>query len=147
MSSDVQLSPMIALSFTQRQQLLFADMVHPNRLDPDGDVIMDTEVVDDDGDEDWVDQGLACYPPGEEGFFQSHAGSEAILHDILNNMTSNKCIDPRTCKDQIQHQIDGWRQQTPSLATCYLDLKQLGCIPEPSATSTATWEIAAIEAR
>lgn len=31
------------------------------------------------------------FPPGEEGFLQSHAGGEAVLHDILGGMT-NSCI-------------------------------------------------------
>jgi hypothetical protein len=45
-------------------------------------------------DDDWEDEeraGLLTFPPGEEGFLQSHAGGEAVLHDILDGMT-NSCI-------------------------------------------------------
>ena len=47
-----------------------------------------------DSDGDWEDEeraGLLMFPPGEEGFLQSHAGGEAVLHDILDDMT-NSCV-------------------------------------------------------
>jgi hypothetical protein len=38
----------------------------------------------------WYDideDGLENPPPGDEAFLQSHAGGEAIVHQILNGMT------------------------------------------------------------
>jgi hypothetical protein len=77
----------IVLSFTQRQWILFADQL---KQPESSDATMD---VDGDGDidDDWEDEestGLSILPPGKEGFLQSHAGGEAILHDILNDMTN-----------------------------------------------------------
>jgi hypothetical protein len=78
------------LSFTQRQQILFADMQehgHENAQDVPMEV---------DCDDDWEDEekaGLLTFPPGEEGLLQSHAGGEAILHDIFDGMT-NSCALP-----------------------------------------------------
>ena len=69
----------LVLSFTQCQQLLFSD-----NLQYDGDIVMGSE-EDDDG---WEDEGLSRLPPGEEGFLQSHAGSEALLQEIFEGMTS-----------------------------------------------------------
>ena len=76
------------LSFTQRQQLLFTDYLHPGATDHDGDVVMG---VEDDGN-DWEDEGLSRLPPGEEAFLQSHAGGEALLQEILEGMTSRSVI-------------------------------------------------------
>jgi hypothetical protein len=41
-------------------------------------------------DSDWEDEvqdGLRQLPPGEEGFFHSHAGGEAILQAVMDGIT------------------------------------------------------------
>jgi len=89
-------SPMIfyflsaVLSFTQRQRILFADQLQPQEHDNVEDVPMEVDVGDGSND-DWEDEervGLMLFPPGEEGFLQSHAGGESALHNILNGMTN-----------------------------------------------------------
>jgi hypothetical protein len=59
---------LIALSFQERQDLL---IFHENDVDM--------------SDPAWVDEGQAFFqpPPGEEGFFSSHAGGEVQLQDLL----------------------------------------------------------------
>ena len=82
-----------ALSFTQRQQILFSDLLKPQELDDTQDISMQVEFGRD-SEDDWEDEeraGFLTLPPGEEGFLQSHAGGEAVLHDILNGMT-NSCV-------------------------------------------------------
>jgi hypothetical protein len=78
------------LSFTQRQQILYADQLITNH-DQDGDVTMadaGDEYVGDDSDwEDEVQDGLRQLPPGEEGFLQSHAGGEAVLQAVMDGIT------------------------------------------------------------
>ena len=69
------------LSFTQRQHILYEDLLQ----NKDGDVVMD---VGDDSDwEDEVQDGLCQLPPGEEGFLQSHAGGEAVLQAVMDGIT------------------------------------------------------------
>lgn len=46
------------------------------------------DMVDLTGWYDLEDDGLTTLPPGEEAFLQSHAGGEAVLHEILDGMTS-----------------------------------------------------------
>lgn len=71
------------LSFTQRQAMLYMD-------EPGGEVMM-TDVTEHPGnDSDWEDEdleGLRQLPPGEEGFFQSHAGGEAVLQAVMDGIT------------------------------------------------------------
>jgi hypothetical protein len=80
----------IVLSFTQRQQILYADQLTTNH-DPDRDVTMadpGDEYMGDDSDwEDEVQEGLRQLPPGEEGFLQSHAGGEAVLQAVMDGIT------------------------------------------------------------
>lgn len=41
-------------------------------------------------DSDWEDEvhdGLRQFPPGEEGFLQSHAGGEAVLQAVMDGIT------------------------------------------------------------
>jgi hypothetical protein len=112
-----------------------------------------------DSDDDWEDEeraGLLTFPPGEEGFLQSHAGGEAVLHDILDGMTNScafpsvsppsfadlpsKRIDSRTRRDRIKQRIDAWKRQTPILATVYLRWKCSGD-PAPEIDSQELWTI------
>lgn len=62
----------LALSFSEREEL-FQPMEDAN---PDDMVVDDFAVGD------------TSFPPGEEAFLQSHAGGEAILHEILEGMSS-----------------------------------------------------------
>lgn len=75
------------LSFTQQQQILFEDLL--KQQEPNDSTMQVDGKGDDDGN--WEDEeraGLSMFPPGEEGFLQSHASGEAILHNILNDMTN-----------------------------------------------------------
>ena len=78
------------LSFTQRQQILYEDLLKNNH-DQDGDVTMvDVGNGDMGNDSDWEDEvqdGLRQLPPGEEGFLQSHAGGEAVLQAVMDGIT------------------------------------------------------------
>jgi hypothetical protein len=72
------------LSFTQRQAILYAD-------DENGEVTMadgDDDYAGNESDwEDEVQDGLRRFPPGEEGFLQSHAGGEAVLQAVMDGIT------------------------------------------------------------
>jgi hypothetical protein len=46
----------------------------------------DPEMMDVNGWDDIDKPGLLNMPPGDEAFLQSHAGGEAILHEILIGM-------------------------------------------------------------
>jgi len=72
------------LSFTARQKLLFDDLLVP-QMNNDVNIY-----PPDDGDSDWDDKeetAMQTLPPGEEGFFCSHAGGEATLQEIMEGMT------------------------------------------------------------
>ena len=73
------------LSFSQREHMLYEDLLKDNH-DNNGDVTM----ADADVESDWEDEvqdGLHQLPPGEEGFLQSHAGGEAILQAVMDGIT------------------------------------------------------------
>ena len=90
------------LNFTQRQQLLYADVIERNAAgsspnDSMGDFDHEIHVSESrqedahDLDSDWDDEeeiGLSTLPPGEEGFYNSHQGGEAILNNLVDDMTS-----------------------------------------------------------
>lgn len=47
--------------------------------------------IADGNDSDWEDEediGLSVLPPGEEGFFNSHHGGEALISSLVDDMTS-----------------------------------------------------------
>ena len=74
---------LLVLSFAQRQAILCTDNL-------DGDVTMadPDEYAGNDSDwEDEVEHGLCQFPPGEEAFLQSHAGSKAILQAVMDGIT------------------------------------------------------------
>jgi hypothetical protein len=95
---------------------------------------------DDDGWEDVQPVGVHTFPPGEEGVLQSHASSEAIMHQIMEGMRAgyapiftdisllSHCRrgDPRTRSYRIQRQIDSWQSQLPLLVESYLRFKNVG---------------------
>jgi len=91
-SSNIPFIPhiFIVLSFTQWQQILYADQLTTNH-DQDGDVTMGgpgDEYMGNDSDwEDEVQDGLCQLPPSEEGFLQSHAGGEAVLQAVMDGIT------------------------------------------------------------
>ena len=66
-----------ALSFSEREELLNLNLT--GNLDSNN--LMEVD--------DWEDMEDPEFrpPPGDEGFLQSHAGGEAILHEILDGMT------------------------------------------------------------
>ena len=70
--------------------MLYKDLLTTNR-DQDGDVMMANagdEYMENDSDwEDEVQDGLRQFPPGEEGFLQSHAGGEAVLQAVMDGIT------------------------------------------------------------
>lgn len=118
-------------------------------------------------DDDWQDEqflGLTHLPPGEEGFLQSHAGGEVLVHDIMDsisfsyvafNISLGICIDSvsqlcskrydsRTRRDRIQRNVDAWKHQIPLLAVQYLDWKQHGAASAPVSTSELPWKVEGI---
>ncbi|TFK58592.1 hypothetical protein BDN72DRAFT_906599 [Pluteus cervinus] len=78
------------------------------------------------------------FPPGEEGFLQSHAGGEAIFQKILmdvdlscisafysslhftDELLYRKRSDLRNRSDRLQKDINSWRTQLPILVPAYL---------------------------
>lgn len=73
------------LSFTERQRLLWADQLPSNE---DGGST--GSHFGEEAESDWEDEelaGLMTFPPGEEGFLQSHAGGEAVLQDVMDGIT------------------------------------------------------------
>ena len=47
------------------------------------------------GDAEWVDEGLIAFaqpPPGEEGFFSSHAGGEVQLQDLFLDTLAEQSV-------------------------------------------------------
>ncbi|KAF9486113.1 hypothetical protein BDN70DRAFT_235965 [Pholiota conissans] len=100
-----------------------------------------------DAEDDWEDEqflGLTHLPPGEEGFLQSHAGGEAVLHEIMDGISFSKRYDSRTRRDRIQRLVDAWRQQIPRLAIQYLEWKHCGDPLLPSTSSEELWEVEVI---
>lgn len=54
-------------------------------------------------EDDWEDEqflGLAHLPPGEEGFLQSHAGGEAVVHDIMDSMSFSYVVFILICDSE-----------------------------------------------
>ena len=90
------------LSFTQRQQLLFADVIAKHVAGNSADITLsdsddhgifesESQQSAHDPDSDWDDEediALSTLPPGEEGFYNSHQGGEAILSNLIEDMTS-----------------------------------------------------------
>lgn len=141
------------LSFSECEQLL-----HDLTGDSDNADMMDVDSWDDIEDD--------CLPPGDEAFLQSHAGGEAILHEILDGMTPRSdfptqiivvilnCKIPRhrrtgdlqTCKDHTQQHINAWRSQPSFLTDAYPSWKHkdplgAGNHDELDASALDTWSI------
>ncbi|KAJ7257566.1 hypothetical protein B0H12DRAFT_1015347 [Mycena haematopus] len=70
-------------------------------------------------DDGWEDErpGIHTFPPGEEAALQSHAGGEAIMHQIMEG------IRPGTRSFRVQKQVDLWQAQLPLLVDTYLQFR------------------------
>ncbi|KAJ7342568.1 hypothetical protein DFH08DRAFT_1012260 [Mycena albidolilacea] len=79
--------------------------------------------------DDWEDlvllTGVHTFPLGEEAVLQSHAGSEAIMHQIMEGMRPGRG-DPRTRSFHVQKEVDMWQSQLPLLVDAYLQFKDRG---------------------
>ncbi|KAJ6505586.1 hypothetical protein C8R45DRAFT_1091286 [Mycena sanguinolenta] len=85
---------------------------------------------DDNGD-GWEDislgTGIHTFPPGEEALLQSHAGGEAIMHQLMEGMRPGRG-GHRTRSFRIQKQVDAWQSQLPLLTDAYLQYKDVGAV-------------------
>ncbi|PPQ93691.1 hypothetical protein CVT25_001399 [Psilocybe cyanescens] len=127
---------------SERQQLFYSDQ--PDVEDAAGgahDVLM---YPPDDTDDEWEDEATALnkLPPGEEGFFRSHAGGEVVLQEIMEGMTFSQQYDSRTRRDHVQNRVDAWKHQTHLLTSQYLDWKRLG--GSPIINKEASWNLQVI---
>ncbi|KAJ7086900.1 hypothetical protein B0H15DRAFT_950408 [Mycena belliarum] len=105
------------LSFVQREEMLVGndedDIGMPYSYDAEFQL---GGGGDDEGWED-VPAGFHTLPPGEEAFLQSHAGGEAILHQMMDG------VRPGSRSNRIQKQIDSWNAQMDILVDAYLEHK------------------------
>ncbi|KAF8810959.1 hypothetical protein BYT27DRAFT_7231816 [Phlegmacium glaucopus] len=126
---------MAMLSFQERQDLLDVAQNDIN-MEFDGD-----DAWEDDNDEDVM---LSVPPPGEEGFFLSHAGGEAVLQQIfVDSLSKRKRHDFRTRQDRVEHRMQQWRIQLPDLINAYLSFRAYGpCILHPK--DPGRWHIEVI---
>ncbi|KAJ6456851.1 hypothetical protein C8R45DRAFT_1110650 [Mycena sanguinolenta] len=116
------------LSFVQREEIL--------NLSTDSDYEMPYAYSEDDRhpfeeDDGWEDvpigTGIHTFPPGEEAVLQSHAGGEAIMHQLMEGMRPGRG-DPWTRAYRIQKQVDAWQSQLPLLTDAYLQYKDIGAV-------------------
>ncbi|KAJ7208235.1 hypothetical protein GGX14DRAFT_365428 [Mycena pura] len=78
---------------------------------------------DDDGWENVpIGTGIHSFPPGEEAILQSHAGGEAIMHQLMEGMR------PGTRSYRVQKEVDAWQSQLPLLVDAYLQYKDVGIV-------------------
>ena len=125
--------PCIVLNFQGRQDLLeFGE----NDVDMDASNWID---------EDELDTTLTAAPPGEEGFFISHAGGEVSLQQLFveslaepyvdteihhnaesPNHSYRKRHDFRTRQDRVERQMNQWQLQLPHLVDAYLQYQAHG---------------------
>jgi hypothetical protein len=109
----------------------------------------DVEMGDQD-DSNWIDEDelaptLAAAPPGEEGFFISHAGGEASLQQLFVESLGEQYVDKeiqqnaespdhsyrkrhdfRTRRDRVERQMYQWQSQLPDLVDAYLQYQAHG---------------------
>ncbi|KAJ7118513.1 hypothetical protein C8R43DRAFT_960296 [Mycena crocata] len=110
-----------ALSWTQRDAL----------FGPDGWQDIDSD------DED----AFQALPAGEEGYHHSHAGKEAVFHEIYDECKPGRG-DPRRRAKRIQVMVDSWKEQMPILVDTYLQFKMDG--PVNSDEIAGAWAIKTI---
>ncbi|KAJ6530410.1 hypothetical protein DFH09DRAFT_1093639 [Mycena vulgaris] len=114
------------LSFVQRDEMLELgqDIDMPYTYSED-----DSYYLGEPDDDEWVDvpTGIHAFPPGEEAIPQSHAGGEAIMHQIMEGMRPGRG-DPRTRSFRVQKQVNAWQSQLPLLVDAYLQYKNIGAV-------------------
>ncbi|KAJ6485994.1 hypothetical protein C8R45DRAFT_1098732 [Mycena sanguinolenta] len=68
------------------------------------------------------EEALQTLPPGEEGYWHSHAGREAVFHEIFDKCQPGRG-DPRRRALHVQTAVNAWKEQIPYLVDAYLKLK------------------------
>ncbi|KAF7326889.1 hypothetical protein MVEN_02582800 [Mycena venus] len=125
-----------ALSFVQQNALL-GQGDHDIEM-PDAPDYYSADRQDVDSDDEGA---LKQLPPGEEGYYHSHAGNEAVFQEIFEKCQPRRG-DPRRRANRVQTTIDSWKEQMPYLVDAYLKLKTEG--PVSSETTAGGWEIEVI---
>ncbi|KAJ6456755.1 hypothetical protein C8R45DRAFT_943578 [Mycena sanguinolenta] len=126
-----------SLSFTQREELFGhghydIDMPEePEHFRTDG-------WMDIDSDEEEAFRAPAV---GEEALYHSHAGKEAIFHEIFDKCKPGRG-DPRRRTMRVQNMVNAWKSQMPRLVDAYLQLKMDGAVNSDAAAET--WRIEAL---
>jgi hypothetical protein len=96
-------------------------------------------------DEDELDATLTAAPPGEEGFFISHAGGEASLQQLFVDSLAERYVDTeiphnaecsdhsyrkrhdfRKRQDRVERRMYQWQSQLPDLVDAYLQYQAHG---------------------
>ncbi|KAJ7759684.1 hypothetical protein B0H14DRAFT_2634389 [Mycena olivaceomarginata] len=137
LAREQQKNRVAALSFVQREAL-FGHGDHDIEM-PDAPDYYSVDWQDVDSDDE---EALQRLPPGEEGYYHSHAGKEAVFQEIFNRYSISASQDPRRRAHRVQTTIDSWKQQLPYLVEAYLKLKMDG--PVNSETMPGGWEIEVI---
>ncbi|KAJ7798852.1 hypothetical protein B0H14DRAFT_3492174 [Mycena olivaceomarginata] len=125
-----------SLSFIQRDALL-GHGDHDIEM-PDAPEYYSADWQDIDSDDD---EALQRIPPGEEGYYHSHAGKEAVFEEIFSKCQPGRG-DLRRRALRVQKTIDSWKEQLPCLADTYLKLKRDG--PVKTETTPGGWKIEVI---
>ncbi|KAF7369452.1 hypothetical protein MVEN_00274600 [Mycena venus] len=125
-----------ALSFIQREALL-GHGDHDIEM-PDAPEYHSADWQDIDSDDD---EALQRLPPGEEGYYHSHAGKEAVFKEIFSKCQPGRG-DPRRRALRVQNTIDSWKEQLPCLVDAYLKLKKDG--PVNAEMTPGGWKIEVI---
>ncbi|KAJ7808508.1 hypothetical protein B0H14DRAFT_2380526 [Mycena olivaceomarginata] len=124
------------LSFIQRDALL-GHGDHDIEM-PDAPEYYSADWQDIDSDDD---EALQRIPPGEEGYYHSHAGKEAVFEEIFSKCQPGRG-DLRRRALRVQKTIDSWKEQLPCLVDAYLKLKRDG--PVNTETTPGGWKIEVI---
>ncbi|KAJ6538407.1 hypothetical protein B0H10DRAFT_2448753 [Mycena sp. CBHHK59/15] len=128
-----------ALSFLQREQLFGTgdyDIEMPDVEDYTGDGWKDL-----DSDEE---AALGTLPPGEEGFYHSNEGKEAIFTQLFEKCRPGRG-DARRRAHRVQKMIDAWQEQMPALVDAYLALRRDGPINSDEDPLAWTIDVVAFE--
>ncbi|KAJ7692021.1 hypothetical protein B0H14DRAFT_3531662 [Mycena olivaceomarginata] len=91
---------------------------------PDAPEYHTTDWQDIDSDDD---EALQQLPPGEEGYYHSHIGKEAVFEEIFSKCQPGRG-DARRRALRVQNTIDSWKEQLPCLVDAYLKLKRDGAM-------------------
>ncbi|PPQ94788.1 hypothetical protein CVT25_008390 [Psilocybe cyanescens] len=82
----------------------------------------------------WVDEDEIAFsrpPPGDKGFFSSHAGGEVHLQDLFldtlaEHLLIRKQKDHQTQKDRVECQVQAWKSMLPDLVSTFLKFQSQG---------------------